>query len=1181
MSINEFDHELRADAQARTAALNTDKSFIVQAPAGSGKTELLIQRMLSLLARVNNPSEVLAITFTRKAAGEMRERLLSALFAARNHPEPTQSPAKERWQLARAVIARDSTLNWRIADRPALLAIETFDAFSLRITKLAPLAEAGTRVSLATLQEDASLLHADAARRALLQATEPAHVAAVLTLLSALDNRVSDIVNLIAALLGKRAQWIHNLIDDSDEAIDAMRTVMVESIQKETARLSGLWPKKHTDQATALAAYGAEHATDAQKQQHWLVLAASTLRANTLDSLSEWAALSKFVLTGDGTWRKQFNVRDGFAAPGDKGLPADEKLERTQAKQNVVQFIADLKEIRDSEALREALIAVCALPDAAAIAAHEPILRAALYVLKIATAELALLEQERAVTDFSGVAIAAKSALLEFRDEVFARLDTRVHHVLVDEFQDTNPAQASLIATLTEDWRNDDGHTLFLVGDPMQSIYGFRDADVGIFMDVWLHGMGNVRLEALTLSANYRSRPEVIEWVNTTLAPVFSQPSRVADAPRIHFARAAAIRTTNDDAHAQSLQPTLHAYADSEEEASAIVHQINRIQRENPEYRVAIIVRAKNHANAILRVLQTTDITFIARNMAPWSDRPLIRDLLSLSYVLTQPVDRLSWYAWLRSPMVGLTLTTFAQLSEWQAERQIETESALRDPVFLSALNAEERNRVTHATTSLKIVSEMSDLGTLAERVHALFRFCGGDLIASTPESRAEVEDFLAFLDDNTSDAHLPPRAEFEALLKKQFQSFSSKNSLDSSMTQPVEILTIHKAKGLEWDIVFLPQIDRVPPPESRALIVWDFVRLQRTANDIPNPSSNRASAQLLVGAKETRRRSDNSVFQFVHDRRTAARAEESKRLLYVAVTRARERLILSGAATKANASPNSRSLAALMDWPLRETDDEQSTQPATSMRTVMRKSLTRLSQLPQPPTTSKVTASNSLYVTKLGRNNTQSISQSNDIAIGIVGHKLLEGFAYARSHEHAHAHTSASADRDKHPLTFTPSHMHIVHALVTAGAYATDAPGIASRLERTFKALESSTHIEALFSATHQSVANEFTIITNRIDHDYDDDDAAQGGATTISLRVDRTFITADDTRWIVDYKFSAPTDAVLNDSTQLTAWLKTQCEQHAAQLTDYANAFALIEPNRHIVKALYHPLIDQLTRL
>jgi ATP-dependent helicase/nuclease subunit A len=1157
--VNQSGHEhaKHSDAAARARALDARQSFIVQAPAGSGKTELLIQRMLSLLARVEHPSAVLAITFTRKAAGEMRERLLSALSAARSDDEPTESPARERWRLARAVLDRDTALGWHLSDRPALLAIETFDAFSLRVTKLAPMGELSARVSLARLQEDASALHLDAARRAVLGATEPSHIAAVSTLLAALDNRVSDVIARIAELLSKRAQWMDTLIDDSDEAIAAMRSVLVTSVESSITRLSDFWPVAFTERATALAAYAAEYASDENKKQHWDALASASLVNGDHHGLHEWIALSNFVLTAEGTWRKQYNVRDGFAAASDKGLTAQEKQERTAAKQNVLQLIADLQAQPDSESLRDALHHSRVLPDALALALHEPILRAALLVLKIAAAELVLSEQERACTDFSGISLAAKVALHEYRDEVFARLDSSIQHILVDEFQDTNPAQAALIQTLIAEWRDGDGRTLFLVGDPMQSIYGFRDADVGIFTDAWHHGIGHLQLNALTLSANYRSRPNLIQWVNTTLEPVFAKKTSSSDASTITFAAAFAARlSVVDETH-----PTLRAFKDAEEEAAAIADEIKEIIATMPRTRIAVIVRAKNHASAILRALQACRIAFVARDMIAWNDRPLIRDLLSLTYLLAQPSDRLSWFAWLRSPMIGLTLASLTRLAQWLDEHRTDTGTALRDLTLCQSFSEDEQLRWRRASDAISHAAELSNLSTLAERVHAVFMYCDGNVIANTSEARAEVADYLTCLEETTVDAHLPPRREFEALIAKQFQSFSSSTAQDEAAAHPVELLTIHKAKGLEWDVVFLPQLDRAPPPDSRALIVWDFVRTNR---DVNVRTGQRAPTQLLVAAKETRRRSENSVFQFVHDRRVTAREQESKRLLYVAVTRARERLVLSGATTDFEKAPHPRSLAALIDWPSLASDAASTRVGEPSPRVVIRNSLSRVrypSQrvIGQTDVVYKRTRNDSF-------NNVTSDPQSqrnNDIAFGIVGHKLLEGLA--------HANAKANSITAAKPFAFKPSVMHVTSALIAAGADRAAVATVAERLVNTIIALVQSRHLNTLFSNTHQNVANELGIAVRG-------SEGSTALSNTQTMRVDRTFVTLDEIRWIVDYKFSAPAEPDAVDAVKRANWLQRQITEHATQLATYANAFAAMDLERRIVKALYFPMIDEL---
>src|SRR5512140_3404459 len=117
-----------ADREARAAALDPARSFIVQAPAGSGKTELLIQRYLRLLATVDQPEEVVAMTFTRKAAGEMRERVLAALAGA-ELPAPEAEHARLTWTLAKALAAHAARLGWELDAHPSRLAIQTIDAW--------------------------------------------------------------------------------------------------------------------------------------------------------------------------------------------------------------------------------------------------------------------------------------------------------------------------------------------------------------------------------------------------------------------------------------------------------------------------------------------------------------------------------------------------------------------------------------------------------------------------------------------------------------------------------------------------------------------------------------------------------------------------------------------------------------------------------------------------------------------------------------------------------------------------------------------------------------------------------------------------------------------------------------------------------------------------------------------
>jgi ATP-dependent helicase/nuclease subunit A len=1152
-----------SDAEARLRALTATESFIVQAPAGSGKTELLIQRMLALLARANHPSEILAITFTKKAAGEMRTRLLDALSAARSEPAPPNSPERERWQLAKAVLARDAARDWKLLQRPTLLNIDTFDAFSLRIVRASPYQSDTKNVALATLQEDTSDLYREAARRALLDPIDDAHRNAVTTLLLALDNRVDDIAALLAELLGKRAQWIDQIVDDSDDAIEAIQRMIATSVEAELAHLRDIWPSQLSAYVHSSARYASEHIEEKARLESLLLASNAELRFTSIDALHEWTAVTGLLLRNDGGWRVRINKLDGFPSPSDTGISAQQKRERKQAIEAFKQLLDEFQRLDHAELLRDSLHRLRALPGRAAISSHESVLRATLSVLKVSVAELLLLESERGSIDFAGVSIAAKLAMIEHRDEVYAQFESGVAHILIDEFQDTNPAQAALIAALIEDWHDGDGRTLFLVGDPMQSIYAFRDADVGIFVDAWTRGLGHLALTALTLHANYRSRKALVDWVNRSIGQTFRQASPQRSLARIPFAASQATRDDAIEPHA----PRCLCFDTEDAEARAIALDIARVRADTPHETIAILVRAKQHANSIIRALEAAAIAFSARELANWSDRAMVRDLVSLTYVIAQPGDRLSWYAWLRSPLVGLTLASLAAVSEWQASTHSGIEETLRDEDFRATLNDNERLLIENALAALDRVAARANLESLANRVHAVFLACGGDSMIDDDDACIETTDYFAFLEAQCLDGLLPPRDHFEAKLAKQTRSFSAAlpPSHEAQREIPaVEIMTIHKAKGLEWHHVYLPQFDRPSGKNERQLIVWQFWRSiplqsgeQRDSSKATQSQSNPTS--LLVAAKQSRRSSANSVYDFVLARQQEALAEETKRLLYVATTRARERLTITGADTPMNRSPRAGTLAAMIDWPHREIDTALGIESGlrepnkVQGRVVYAPSLSRLN-VPRnlggaapsrsaTPSTGEFANHRVFLESEREREDASSaLAQRKEIALGIVGHALIEGLAAA---------ARASSKTDVSVQTgFRPSADAIYRMLIDEGANADFAKYGGATLMDAVAIMKRSALFARIHDPTHTDYADELTLSIANND-------------TKRLVRVDRTFVDRDGVRWIVDYKFVTGAPAP---------------ERYRTQLDSYRDAFAIAEPERAIRCALYFPLTDQL---
>ncbi|MEE8249102.1 MAG: UvrD-helicase domain-containing protein, partial [Gammaproteobacteria bacterium] len=470
-----------SDQDARQAALDTSRSFIVQAPAGSGKTELLIQRYLALLAHVDLPEQIIAITFTRKAAAEMRGRVLQALRAAAQEEPPTEPHRLKTREFATAALTRARELEWDLTEHTQRLRIDTLDALNAWLAQRLPVLSGG--VAGAATVENAREFYLQASRRVLEQLGSPGEPGDSLRpLLRRLDNRYQRLETLLAELLPSRDQWLHYLAGGSDTDLRrALEHALENLVEEQLARLAETLPEDAVTELVLLLRHGARSATtpaNAALFAPWLEL--DHLPAPTAESAAAYKALPELLLVKGGTWRKQLRADIGFGAEHD--------AERTRLRD----LIAKLQEQPE---LQEMLIASRKLPSPRYDESQWQTLAALRVVLRYLTAELRLVFAERNSIDFVELALAAQNALGESDapSDLLLALDRRVQHILVDEFQDTSHTQLRLLELLTAGWQRGDGRTLFLVGDPMQSIYRFRNADMSLFLKTKTHGVGDVR----------------------------------------------------------------------------------------------------------------------------------------------------------------------------------------------------------------------------------------------------------------------------------------------------------------------------------------------------------------------------------------------------------------------------------------------------------------------------------------------------------------------------------------------------------------------------------------------------------------------------------------------------------------------------------------------------------------
>jgi ATP-dependent exoDNAse (exonuclease V) beta subunit len=201
---------MTVDAKVRFTATDPSQSFIVQAPAGSGKTEILTQRFIRLLTTVEKPEQVVAITFTRKAAFEMRERVLTLLRRAEKNQKPASPHQRQTYQWAQETLAHDRLKNWQLLQNPNRLQIQTIDALCQHIAHSLPKLEQA--VPYARVSDQPKQLYLNAAQNCFDHAREDRDYQAELKiLLQHMDNQVDHLQSLFCDLLAKRDQWL-NLI---------------------------------------------------------------------------------------------------------------------------------------------------------------------------------------------------------------------------------------------------------------------------------------------------------------------------------------------------------------------------------------------------------------------------------------------------------------------------------------------------------------------------------------------------------------------------------------------------------------------------------------------------------------------------------------------------------------------------------------------------------------------------------------------------------------------------------------------------------------------------------------------------------------------------------------------------------------------------------------------------------
>jgi len=921
--------KLPPDWQERTRALDPSQSFLVQAPAGSGKTYLLTQRFLRLLAQAERPDEIVAITFTIAAAAEMRNRVLEALESAESRPTastpgPQTGEVESLEELAARALNHAKRMGWQILELPGQLRITTIDAFCRGLALQSPLSWGllsglGGTLNLSNSKE----AHRRAARRTieLLEGEDSPARRSVEALLLWRDNNWQDIENLIVQMLQNRNRWFQDFVFERDADWSALRRRLeapllraarrkLETICTMLDRLDGC-----RDYVLDLARFACANggasvpaglAERAELPSNFPAAGSEDEAPQLEDAVAACGDLAAFLLTNSGTWRKSggLNKNHGFP-PTPQGKAGKEKFG---------ELVAGLAEEPGLEA------ALGAFQNATPLRYEEQeweLIRHCFAVLRTAAAHLQLVFAETGSVDFTEVAQIAQRVLAPeggYASDFAQRQADSIRHLLVDEFQDTSRQQHELLARIVAAWPEREGRSCFCVGDPMQSIYGFRDAEVELFERLKTNGLETVSdqdfepfpFEFVRLEANFRTVPTLVNDLNGRFALVFGENSGAKSDPgSVQFASAIAAREAESAAQTKlhlafthsggkdaggpaSSAPETTRETQLQELVTLIRDKLEAArQRGTTKYRIAVLARARKSLIPIAAALSDAGIGFRALDLVKLNERPEVQDALTLARALMNPADRTAWLGVLRAPWCGMSLAELHLLTSAD-EANI---SAAAVPVLLEKRLLEIRGqigeRAFHAAVRVAKVLRIAQAeraavnGTLGTWLESIWKALGG----ADTVNRAQAENLSVLW---TALDKLP-EGELDLLgagLDAALDELYALPDPASSSEFGVQLMTIHKSKGLEFEVVLVPDLEARSKGSDHGLMSW----LER---GLAEAGPDGEISEFLIAPIKTKGGEASEAKRWVDGVKKERESLELRRLFYVAATRAREELHL------------------------------------------------------------------------------------------------------------------------------------------------------------------------------------------------------------------------------------------------------------------------------------------------
>ncbi len=1131
------------DFEARQNALDITRSIAVQAPAGSGKTELLSLRFLKLLAICQYPEEVLAITFTKKAANEMAERILNTLeWAQQVDPNTIETQLdKDRYQIANSVLAQDKKESWQLQQTPNRLRIQTIDSFcNFLASRLPILSNFGGPLQISEQIDDCYHL---AIRNCLKLLNEDLPIAkAIGELMLHFDNDSEKLETLLANLLKQREQWIGDIVgvaSSPQQAMEYLASSLLELIDESIEDTRALLAP-YTAELLPLLKYATDNLREGESDSELLLCSdLDGLPDPGHENLETWIGLTQLFLVKSGSaFRKEARKDVGFPPQsGNKEQKALQKAQKDAMK-------ALLQSMTESPELLQALGYLRRLPLPDDDELSWGFLNTLTLVLPTLMAQLELAFTQKNKVDYPQVSIAALSALgpEDNPTDLALSLDYQLKHILVDEFQDTSSSQMELLRKLTAGWEENDGRTLFVVGDAMQSCYGFRNANVGLFIRLRESGMAHIPMTAIDLLANFRSDEGVVDWVNKVFAGAFPQRNDISRGA-VSYSHSHAVHPRDIDTAVSTRVYQFEEDSKTEasiEEAAYIADEISHLREQHPQRKIAILVRSRGHLEFILPALREAEIPWLANEIDRLDTLPLITDLISLTSAICNQADRLSWLAILRAPWCGISLEDLHAVANYGKNISIfESMTRICADQSSNQVSADGLARIKKLTLILREALTAKQQTRISRVIRMTFNELGGENILRSASESDSLERFFEILKSSEAAGSLENFSEFKAKIERSFVS-SVPVAADAN---PVQIMTIHKSKGLEFDHVFLPGLARTSRADDKSILLWHQRLNQHGEN------------KLFLATLSATGSEDNNLYNLLRFEKAEKSRLESTRLLYIGVTRAMKSVYLSATLADKDgetATPGSRTLLATIWENLKEASVDYL--PIRSMSLPFKQQdplLTRPSLL-RLPAAEFVSSESASHLEEPPAEENDDPKQSDltvdnglQIEIGNLVHEALQNYLSNKQILETENIAGLKKYWSRRLQAFAFADSDIAAAM--------------KKIEESLRNTLQNSELGWVFD--HQQIHSAAELPLQSYANDY-----------VHTHIIDRTFIDKSGIRWIIDYKSSQP-----SSEQSLDLFIAEQIELYSEQLARYRSLFS-IEDNKGIKTALLFTSLAKL---